>query len=313
MIKNESSPEIPIEHYSATDRAPKPEWMRIRLPVKGEFSKMKSVLRGHGIVTVCEEAHCPNIGECWQDEGTATFMIMGDTCTRGCKFCAVKTAKIGKPIDEEEPKKVASAIAEIGLDYAVITSVDRDDLPDQSAGHFASVIAEVKRQRPETLVEVLVPDFRGDLKLVKLIIDAGPDVFAHNLETVRRLQSIVRDPRAGYEQSLCVLAGAKKLNPSQITKSSLMLGLGETEDEVVQAMKDLRAAGVDILTLGQYLQPTGKVLTVKEYVSPEKFARYKAIGESLGFRFVAAGPLVRSSYRAGELFVKNILRKIELR
>ncbi len=287
----------------------KPEWLKIRPSPETDFSVIKSALRKRGLVTVCEEAHCPNMAECWHNQGTATFMILGDTCTRGCRFCAVKTAMRGRPVDPEEPRKLAEAIREMGLDYAVITSVDRDDLPDQGAGHFARCIRAIKETCPQTLVEVLVPDFRGDTRLILRVVEACPDVFAHNIETVRRLQKEVRDPRAGYEQSLLVLEAAKKANPGIITKSSIMLGLGESRGEVLETMRDLRNAGVGIITLGQYLKPKNRRLPVREYVAPGVFEEYKRGAESMGFLYAASGPFVRSSYRAGEFFVKALVAK----
>nr|CAD1822968.1 unnamed protein product [Ananas comosus var. bracteatus] len=261
---------------------------------------------------------CPNIGECWNGGGgaggegdgiaTATIMLLGDTCTRGCRFCAVKTSRNPAPPDPTEPENTARAIASWGVDYIVLTSVDRDDLPDGGSGHFAETVKAMKRFKPDILVECLTSDFRGDLEAVSTLVRSGLDVFAHNIETVMRLQRIVRDPRAGYGQSLSVLKHAKLCKEGMITKSSIMLGLGEKDEEVKEAMADLRAIGVDILTLGQYLQPTPLHLTVKEYVTPEKFSFWKEYGESIGFSYVASGPLVRSSYRAGELFVQNLVR-----
>ena len=293
----------------------KPDWFRIRPPTE-TFEGLKELIAHFGLVTVCQEAHCPNMAECWSG-GTATFMVLGDTCTRACKFCAVKTGNPKGVVKKDEPKLLAQCIQEMNklgkskLDYIVITSVDRDDLPDQGASHFASCIIETKKAVPGLMVEVLTPDFRGDESCVKTIVTAAPDVFGHNIETVRRLQKKVRDLRAGYDQSLSVLAAAKRLNPKVFTKSSLMLGLGETEEEVAQAMKDLLAVGVDMLTLGQYLRPSTWHLPVAEYVSPERFNKLKLVGEGLGFKYVAAGPFVRSSYKAGELFVKNVLNKKE--
>lgn len=286
------------------DAALKP---RIR-PPGGEFLRVRETVKGLGLHTVCEEARCPNQAECWSG-GTATFLVMGDTCTRGCKFCHVKTSPKGQPLDPQEPAKLAQAVREWGLRYVVITSVDRDDLPDQGAGHFACCIREVKRENPGILVEVLIPDFRGSLGCLSTVLSAQPDVLAHNLETVRRLQSRVRDPRAGYEQSLFVLEKAKELGRGMFTKSSLMLGLGERDQEVLEAMRDLRGKGVDILTLGQYLQPSPRHFPVQEFVPQEKWGFFKMMGEEIGFLYVASGPLVRSSYRAGELFLANILRK----
>jgi lipoic acid synthetase len=289
----------------------KPDWLKVRLPT-GEglhkYGGIRETLKGMGLVTVCEEALCPNINECW-GSGTATFMVMGDTCTRGCKFCNVKTAANGQKLDPLEPEKIAKAVKEWGLKYIVVTSVDRDDLADQGAGHFAECIREIKKQRPETIVEVLIPDFRGNEKCIDTIIEAKPDVIAHNIETVKELQSSVRDRRANYEQSLSVLRHVKKNAPEIFTKSSIMLGLGETDSQLFEAMDDLRKNNVDILTLGQYLRPSSWHLEVKEFVRPEKFAQLKEIGEQRGFAFVAAGPFVRSSYKAGEFFVQNIIEK----
>ncbi len=288
----------------------KPGWLKIR-PPRMKFSDINGVLAKSGISTVCQEARCPNTSECWSS-GTATFMILGDTCTRACKFCAVKTGNPKGRLNKAEPMLLAHCVKELsktmGLDYAVITSVDRDDLPDGGAAHFAESIAKVKEAVPGIKVEVLTPDFRGSRKSIKAIVDANPDVFGHNIETIRRLQGSVRDPRAGYVQSLSVLAAVKKINPEMLTKSSIMLGLGEAEKEVVEAMKDLRGVGVDLLTLGQYLRPSALNLPAVEYVSPERFNKLKLTGERLGFRYVAAGPFVRSSYMAGELFMKNVLK-----
>ncbi|MBI2675063.1 MAG: lipoyl synthase [Candidatus Aenigmarchaeota archaeon] len=287
----------------------KPQWLKIRPPQNSErFGGIKETIKRYGLHTVCEEAHCPNISECWSG-GTATFMVMGDTCTRACKFCAVKTGFPAQPLDIFEPIKLARAIAEWKLDYVVITSVDRDDLPDQGAGHFAACIREMRREIPEIIIEVLIPDFRGNSELLKKIAEAKPEVIAHNIETVERLQGRVRDPRANYKQSLSVLETVKKMNPSIYTKSGIMLGLGENDEEVMQSMKDLRSIGVDVFTIGQYLRPSSWHLAVSEYVSPEKFDYFKKIGEELGFLYVAAGPFIRSSYRAGEYFLKSVLER----
>ncbi|XP_049936417.1 lipoyl synthase, chloroplastic isoform X2 [Nymphaea colorata] len=296
----------------------KPEWLRQRAPEGERYKELKGSLAQLKLHTVCEEAQCPNIGECWNGRGrageegdgvgTATIMLLGDTCTRGCRFCAVKTSRNPSPADPMEPENTARAIASWGVGYVVLTSVDRDDLPDGGSGHFAHTVIELKRLKPEILVECLTSDFRGDLNAVSTVVLSGLDVFAHNIETVKRLQKIVRDPRAGYNQSLCVLKHAKSCKRGMITKSSIMLGLGESDEEVKEAMQDLRAIGVDILTLGQYLQPTPFHLTVKEYVTPEKFSFWKEYGESIGFRYVASGPLVRSSYRAGEFFIESMLK-----
>ena len=289
--------------------AKKPEWLSRKLTLTNEFKEVKQTLRELGLVTVCEEAHCPNIPECWSG-GTATFMILGDTCTRGCRFCHVKKMIKGKPVDEREPEKLALAVKQWKLDYIVVTSVDRDDLPDQGAEHFAKCIKKLKEQ--DILVEVLIPDFRGDMNCIKTIIAAGPDVIAHNIETVERLQKKVRDPRAGYAQSLAILEAVKKMNPRIYTKSSIMLGLGETQEEVEQAMKDLREKSVDFVTLGQYLRPSERQIEVQEYVKPEIFKYFEEYAYKLGFNYAAAGPLVRSSYRAGELFMKKRVKKEEI-
>ncbi len=286
----------------------KPEWLRVRPPGGENYTHLKGLLRTLDLHTVCEEAHCPNVWECWGG-GTATIMLMGDLCTRGCRFCAVKSGNPHGLLDLEEPRKVAEALADPGLTYIVLTSVDRDDLPDGGASHFARTIREIKSRNPDILIEAHIPDFQGDLEAVRTVVDAGPDVLDHNLETVRRLQSVARDPRANYEQSLAVLRAAKSMRPHLFTKSSLMLGLGETHEEVLGAMRDLRANGVDLLTLGQYLRPSDWHLPVQEYVAPEAFDELRAAGEALGFLYVAAGPLVRSSYRAGEFFLEKAVRE----
>ncbi|ESQ40787.1 hypothetical protein EUTSA_v10013747mg [Eutrema salsugineum] len=291
----------------------KPSWLRQKAPQGDKFQEVKESLSRLNLNTVCEEAQCPNIGECWNGGGdgiaTATIMVLGDTCTRGCRFCAVKTSRNPAPPDPMEPENTAKAITSWGVDYIVITSVDRDDLPDGGSGHFAQTVKAMKRLKPDIMIECLTSDFRGDLEAVDSLVHSGLDVFAHNIETVKRLQRLVRDPRAGYEQSMSVLKHAKISKPGMITKTSIMLGLGETDEELKEAMADLRAIDVDILTLGQYLQPTPLHLTVKEYVTPEKFDFWKTYGESIGFRYVASGPLVRSSYRAGELFVKTMVKE----
>lgn len=291
-----------------TDRA-KPPWLRQRAPQGERYEYLSDHLRDLRLHTVCEEAQCPNIGECWNGgDGTATIMLLGDTCTRGCRFCAVNTSRTPPPPDESEPENTAQAIAEWGVGYIVLTSVDRDDLPDGGASHFARTVSRLKDLRPQTLVECLTPDFRGDLAAVRELASSGLDVFAHNIETVERLQIRVRDARASYMQSLSVLREAKAC--SVYTKSSIMLGLGETDDEIIDTMLDLRDAGVDILTFGQYLQPTPLHLSVKEYVTPEKFEHWRTYGEDvIGFRYVASGPLVRSSYRAGEFFLESMIEK----
>ena len=285
----------------------KPAWLKIAPPTTESFSGIKQIISEKKLHTVCQEAHCPNMSECWSG-GTATFMVMGDTCTRGCRFCAVKTAAKGQPLDPNEPRNLAKAVGEMGLDYVVITSVDRDELPDQGAGHFAKCIEELHKQAPDVLVEVLIPDFRGDANLIKTIIDAKPTVIAHNIETVKRLQRTVRDGRANYEQSLKVLRTVKEMNPRIYTKSSIIVGFGEKSEEIIETMKDLRQNKVDIVTLGQYLRPSDWHVQVSEYVTPETFKFYEQKGEEIGFMYVASGPFVRSSYKAGELFVKGVAK-----
>ena len=283
--------------------ARKPGWLRVNVPGGERYGRVRETLRGLSLHTVCQEAHCPNVGECWGG-GTATVMLMGDTCTRACRFCKVKTAAHPPPLDPDEPRHVADAVRELGLDYVVVTSVDRDDLPDGGAAHFAEAIRRLK-EIPGLLVEVLTPDFRGDPAAVRTVGEAGPHVFANNVETVRRLSPAVRDARAGYDQTLGVLDRMRREFPGVVTKSSIMVGLGETEEEVEEALTDLRGAGVEILTLGQYLRPSAWHLPVVEFVTPERFEAWRERGLALGFRYVASGPLVRSSYRAAELFLRG--------
>ncbi len=287
----------------------KPPWLKVRMPGSERFHQIRARARELKLATVCEEARCPNIGECWGG-GTATFMVMGDTCTRGCRFCAVKTSRRPDALDPDEPRHLAEAVAEMALDYVVITSVDRDDVADGGAAHFAACIRAVRDASPKTMVEVLIPDFQGHLGSLLTVVEAEPEVIAHNVETVRRLSPRVRDPRAGYDQSLRALEALKRMNPEGFTKSALMVGLGETEDEIVAAMRDLRAVGCDFLTIGQYLQPTPKHLAVETFIHPDVFERYREIGEGeLGFAYVASGPLVRSSYKAGEFFIRDYVHR----
>ena len=287
---------------SQKPRSPKPSWLKVRFPSGPQYSWIKDQARTRSLSTVCEEARCPNIGECWNG-GTATFMLMGDTCTRGCRFCAVKTARRPMPLDFDEPQKLAETIRQMQLKYVVITTVNRDELPDQGSSHIARSIAAVQAANPELLIEILMPDFQGEEPLVQKVLDANPAVAAHNVETVKRLTSKVRDPRAGYTQSLDVLRYAKTSRPDIYTKSSLMLGVGETKEEVIQAMEDLRRVDVDFLTLGQYLQPDRTKLPVESYIPPDAFQEYEQLGQSMGFQYVASGPLVRSSYRAAEFYI----------
>ncbi len=284
----------------------KPPWLRVRIGGGKAYQDVRETVRTHRLATVCEESHCPNIGECWSN-GTATIMLMGAVCTRACRFCSVDTGNPGGWLDPEEPANAARSVRLMKLRYVVLTSVDRDDLPDGGAGHYAACVEAIKRENPSTRVEALTPDFSGDKDAVQRVACSGLDVFAQNLETVERLTSTVRDPRAGYEQTLKVLAHAKRVAPEVLTKSSLMLGLGETDEEIEAAMRDLRAHGVDLLTLGQYLRPTKNHLPVARWVPPEDFERYRAQGLELGFTEVASGPLVRSSYRADRIFAGDNL------
>lgn len=279
----------------------KPPWLKICLSPPGAHAKVRRVLAKHNLHTVCEEARCPNTQKCWGG-GTLTFMILGNTCTRSCGFCAVKTGNPRGELDPNEPLRVASAVKEMGLKHVVLTSVDRDDLPDGGAEHFVKTVKAVRSVCPGVGVEVLIPDFGGELEPLRRVVEARPDVVGHNLETVESLTPKLRDPRAGYRQSLRVLENVKKFDSSIYTKSSLMLGLGETEAEVFRAMRDLRGVGVDVLTLGQYLPPTRRHLQAKEYLPPERFEHFKGYAEKLGFPVVLAGPFVRSSYKAGLVF-----------
>ncbi|MEA2666307.1 MAG: lipoyl synthase [Candidatus Eremiobacteraeota bacterium] len=280
----------------------KPEWLKVRLPSGENYEHVKGEVKRLDLHTVCQEAMCPNIGECW-GAGTATIMILGDTCTRGCHFCNVKTGSPKGEVDWLEPKRVAKAVAELGWRYLVLTAVDRDDLADFGAAIFANTVRMIHKTSPGAKVECLTGDFAGNLASLDIVLDARPEVLAHNLETVERLQSTVRDRRAGYRQSLSILAHAKQSGKVTYTKTSLMLGLGETEAEVEQAMDDARAIGVDIFTMGQYLQPTKRHLKVEEFVTPAKFARLRALGDTKGFVQVVASPLSRSSYHAEQAFV----------
>jgi lipoic acid synthetase len=290
--------------------ARKPDWLKMRPPSGERFTEIKSTLREHDLHTVCEEASCPNLGDCWSGRngpGTATFMLLGDRCSRGCNFCDVETGGMSPP-DPDEPANVADAVAEIGLDYVVLTSVDRDDLPDQGAGHFADTIRAIKDRDSSILVEALTPDFQGEPDLVREVADAGADVLAHNVETVERLQWPVRDRRAGYEQSLSVLEQYARDSDAYV-KTSLMLGVGEYDHEVYRTLGDLREVGADIVTFGQYLQPSRSHLEVFDYVHPDKFDTWRDVAEDeFDFVYCASGPMVRSSFRAGEFFVEAVAR-----
>ncbi len=282
----------------------KPPWLRAKLPSGERYLQLKQLMRGHRLATVCEESHCPNIGECWS-AGTATLMVMGGVCTRACRFCAVDTGNPAGWLDPREPHNAAATVRRMDLGYVVLTSVDRDDLADGGAAHFASCVRAIRRQSPKTAVEVLAPDFRGSEEAVRAVLASAPAVFAHNIETVRRLTPRVRDPRAGYDQSLKVLGIAARHSEGILTKSSIMLGLGERHEEIRQAMRDLRARGVSLLTLGQYLRPTPHHLPVERFIPPEEFAEWRQVGLKAGFAEVVAGPLVRSSYRAERALMGN--------
>lgn len=284
-----------------------PEWIRAPLPGGERYAGIKSRLRERQLHTVCEEAQCPNIGECW-NEGTATLMLMGDTCTRACRFCAVKTHPHPPALDPDEPLKAAEQVELMGLDYVVLTSVNRDELEDGGAGHFAATIRAIKARCPDTLVEVLTPDFQGVFRDVATVVDAEPDVFAHNVETVEALTRQLRDRRADYRQSLKVLEHAKQHRPRTITKSSIMLGIGESEAQVEQTLRDLRQANVDAVTLGQYLRPSPWHHEVVRFATPDEFAHWELRARELGFAYCASGPLVRSSYRAGEHYLRGLVR-----
>jgi len=282
----------------------KPKWLRARMPSGEAFEAVRRNVREHSLSTVCEESMCPNIGECWNN-GTATIMVMGSICTRACRFCAVDTGNPKGWLDGAEPENTARSIQLMELKYVVLTSVDRDDLKDGGAAHYAACVRESKRLNPDTAIEALTPDFQGRLEDVETVLDSGIEVFAQNVETVRRLTHPVRDPRAGYQQTLDVLAHARVYRPAVLTKTSLMLGLGETDDEILETMDDLRRIRVDILTLGQYLQPTVNHLPVERFVTPAQFESYRRKGLAKGFLEVVAGPLVRSSYRADKVLLKN--------
>lgn len=285
-------------------RQPKPNWLKVPLPSGGKYQEVKATVKDHRLSTVCEEAMCPNLAECW-NAGTATIMLMGSVCTRACRFCAVDTGNPRGWLDAEEPANAARSVQLMGLRYVVITSVDRDDLPDGGAAHYAACVRAIKQLNPETAVEALTPDFRGDLAAIETVVDSGLEVYAQNVETVRRLTHPVRDPRAGYQQTLDVLAHAKRFRPGVLTKTSLMVGLGESEAEIRETMMDLRAAAVDIVTFGQYLRPTQNHLPVERFVTPGEFSEYRRIGLEMGFLEVVSGPLVRSSYRADRVLEHN--------
>lgn len=284
----------------------KPPWLRVRIAGGGKYEAVRNTVRSHSLATVCEESHCPNVGECWSN-GTATIMLMGAVCTRACRFCSVDTGNPGGWLDRAEPANAARSVSLMGLRYVVLTSVDRDDLADGGAAHYAACIQAIRTSNPETAVEALTPDFSGDLDAVATVVNSGLQVFAQNLETVERLTERVRDPRAGYQQTLDVLQAAKHIRSEVLTKSSLMLGLGEQDSEIRQSLEDLRAHEVDVVTLGQYLRPTKHHLPIDRWVHPDEFEQYRQWGLDMGFTEVASGPLVRSSYRADRILAGNNL------
>jgi lipoic acid synthetase len=286
---------------------PKPPWLKVRAPGGDTYHELKGMLRELDLHTVCEEARCPNVGECWR-EGTATVMLLGDVCTRGCRFCAVTTGNPRGAVDGREPEHVARAVARMGLTYVVLTMVDRDDMLDGGAVHVAKTVTRLKELRGDLLVETLVGDFQGHMSSVDAVVEAAPDVFAHNVEVTRGLTRVIRDARCSYDQSLAVLARAKARAPERPTKSSLMVGVGESDAEVSETLADLRAVGVDIVTIGQYLRPSPRHAEVKRWVEPQRFDAWRDEGTAMGFAYVASGPLVRSSYKAAEVFVRGMLR-----
>ncbi|MEN8719894.1 MAG: lipoyl synthase [Oceanococcaceae bacterium] len=294
---------VPVEGAPSA-RLPKPGWLKAQLPTDPRYYQTRGIVNEHRLATVCEESKCPNIGECWS-HGTATIMLMGSVCTRACRFCSVDTGNPRGWLDPDEPANAARSVSLMQLQYVVLTSVDRDDLPDGGAAHYAQCVRAIRDANPDTAVEALTPDFQGQRQAVAVVAQSGLQVFAQNLETVERLTHTVRDARAGYRQTLDVLAHAKAVAPDVLTKTSLMLGLGESRDEVLAALRDVRAAGVDIVTFGQYLQPTANHLPVARYVPPEEFTQLREDGLALGFMEVVSGPMVRSSYRADRVFAKD--------
>ncbi|ODQ77013.1 hypothetical protein BABINDRAFT_163908 [Babjeviella inositovora NRRL Y-12698] len=302
----------PIAAAMKDPEARLPAWLKVPIPKGKSFQKLKNDVRELKLATVCEEAKCPNIGECWggkKSEATATIMLMGDTCTRGCRFCSVKTNRAPAPLDPMEPENTAEAISRWGLGYVVLTTVDRDDLLDGGAHHLAETVLKIKQKAPQILVECLSGDFRGDLAMAQVLANSPLDVFAHNMETVERLTPHVRDRRATYRQSLAVLNSAKEVQPDLVTKTSIMLGFGETDEEILQTMRDLREVKCDVVTFGQYMRPTKRHMKVAEYITPAKFDYWKEKALEMGFLYCASGPLVRSSYKAGEAFIENVIKK----
>lgn len=300
-------PRRSINNNHTRQKLRKPEWLKVNFKQGKNYEKIKKAANTLNLNTVCQEANCPNIYECW-DVGTATFMLLGDICTRGCKFCHVKSGNPKGIVDIFEPENIANAVKELELDYVVLTSVDRDDLNDGGASHFADTIQQIRKKNSSTLIEVLIPDFSESVKSLSIVTNSEPTVIAHNIETTRSMTPFVRDARASYDRSLNVLKNIKKLNSKIFTKSSIMLGFDEKYSEVIDTMRDLRKVKVDILTIGQYLQPSDFHINVKQFVHPEEFTKLKNIADNMGFSYVASGPLVRSSYKAGEYFVKSMVK-----
>ena len=287
----------------------KPKWIKAKLPTEKGYGEVRRLLKKQGLRTICEEAFCPNCTECWES-GTATFLLMGSFCTRSCKFCDVQTRNPHQYLDPEEPENLTQAVKELGLKYVVLTSVTRDDLTDGGAEHLSQCIKKVRQKNPDVIIEILIPDFQGNLDALQKLVESEPNVIGHNIETTEALTPIVRDKRASFKRSISVLENSKKLNPQILTKSSIMLGFGETDEQVFATLHELRRVRVDIVTLGQYLQPSQKNLDVVEYLEPQKFEYWEMEAQKMDFLYVASGPLVRSSYCAGEFYVENVLKKV---
>tara|TARA_B110000263_G_C15312282_1_gene514379 strand:+ start:2842 stop:3747 length:906 start_codon:yes stop_codon:yes gene_type:complete len=300
-------PRRALSNNQIKQKLQKPDWIKVNFVQGKNYKKVREASKALNLNTVCQEANCPNIYECWNG-GTATFMLLGDICTRGCRFCHVKSGNPKGVVDVFEPENTANAVKELELEYVVLTSVDRDDLSDGGSVHFAETVNQIYKKNKNILIEVLIPDFSGNLGNLSIVAKARPTVIAHNIETTRTLTPLVRDARASYDRSLKVLRNVKELDSNIYTKSSIMLGFGEKYSEVIEAMRDLRRAEVDILTIGQYLQPSDFHISIKQYVHPDEFIKLKDVAEDMGFKYVASGPLVRSSYKAGEYFVKNLVK-----
>jgi len=300
-------PRRALSNNQIKQKLQKPDWIKVNFVQGKNYKKVREASKALNLNTACQEANCPNIYECWNG-GTATFMLLGDICTRGCRFCHVKSGNPKGVVDVFEPENTANAVKELELEYVVLTSVDRDDLSDGGSVHFAETVNQIYKKNKNILIEVLIPDFSGNLGNLSIVAKARPTVIAHNIETTRTLTPLVRDARASYDRSLKVLRNVKELDSNIYTKSSIMLGFGEKYSEVIEAMRDLRRAEVDILTIGQYLQPSDFHISIKQYVHPDEFIKLKDVAEDMGFKYVVSGPLVRSSYKAGEYFVKNLVK-----